>query len=125
MKSDNVFYASYEYPMYITSESVDFASSGNINPWGKDKKKNHDGNESDPDGNDWWAEAIGAYTAWNYDNWESNVKVGIIDSGFLTTHEDLTNDEGKSVIAMLDNFEENTVDSHGTHVAGIIGAEYQ
>lgn len=122
MKSDNVFYASYEYPMYVTSESVDVASSGNINPWGKDKKKNHDGNESDPDGNDWWAEAIGAYTAWKYDNWESNIKVGIIDSGFLTTHEDLTDDEGKSVISMSDNFEENTVDSHGTHVAGIIGA---
>ena len=31
-----------------------------------EKNESDKGNESDPKGNDWWAEAIGTYSAWEY-----------------------------------------------------------
>ena len=83
------------------------------------------GNESDPKGADWWAEAVGAYTAWDYDSLTDPIVVGVVDNGFEVMHEDLQRDE-KSVITMLN---ENSIDmkknspEHGTHVAGLIGAQ--
>lgn len=83
------------------------------------------GNESDPKGADWWAEAVGAYTAWDYDSLTDSIVVGVVDNGFEVMHEDLQRDE-KSVITMLN---ENSIDmkknspEHGTHVVGLIGAQ--
>ena len=67
----------------------------------------------------WWARAIEADKAWDYNDYFSNIKIGIVDSGFLADHEDL---DGK--ITFPNSFFEKTniPDSHGTHVAGIIGA---
>lgn len=114
MEYEEVLYAGYEYPMQLLPADVD------SNPWSEDY--NHPevsrGNESDPSGNDWWAEVIGAYTAWNYSDKCQNIKVGILDDGFDSDHEDL-----KENITFLPNYTKNSEENHGTHVAGIIGAK--
>lgn len=113
-QSESVLYASYDTPMFMQPSAAD------NNPWSDNTSapESNRGKEDTPNGSDWWAEAIGAYTAWEYvdsheDELES-VTVGVIDSGFFTEHEDLNNK-----ITMLT---ENTVDTHGTAVAGVIAA---
>lgn len=65
----------------------------------------------------WWLNAIQANEAWDYNNRFNNIKIGIVDDGFDTGHEDLeilfANDTNKAI---------NNKDDHGTHVSGIIGA---
>lgn len=117
MESADVIYATYDCPMIFSDTFND------ENPWSGDSTTIKDkGNETEPKGNDWWAEAIGAYSAWDYvDQHESElheITVGIIDSGFDADHRDLG---GK--ISFLENYQMNTEDNHGTHVAGIIGAQ--
>jgi predicted RNA-binding Zn-ribbon protein involved in translation (DUF1610 family) len=66
MESENVIYATFDFPISMDEEDV-------TNPWedaDEHNEINYNANEDNPDGNDWWAEAIGAYTAWN-----------IVDSG--------------------------------------------
>ena len=70
--------------------------------------------ESNPDGTNWWIEASHVLSAWEYQDFFSNLKVGIVDSGFDPNHEDLD--------LVLLNPEHNDSSEHGTHVAGIIGA---
>ena len=114
MENENVLYAGYDYPMQMSDDSV------SSDPWNSNPNKPESdlGNEDAHNGNDWWAEAIGAYTAWdNVHDDISKIKVGIIDSGFETDHEDLN---GK--ITLLDNYPMNSKSNHGTHVAGVIGA---
>lgn len=114
MESDDVLFAQVDYPIQLNENAVD------SNPWSEDKG-NPDtdrGNEKNPGGNDWWAEAVGAYTAWEYSGKGSPVNVGIIDSGFDIDHTDL---EGQ--ISFLPDYSVNSEDDHGTHVAGLIGAK--
>lgn len=79
-----------------------------------------------PEGKNWGVEAIDAMGAWDYRSQMQDVRVGIIDSMFDTTHEDLdfvqvwnnpvninSGDEGKK-----------STRSHGTHVSGTIAATY-
>ena len=49
--------------------------------------------ESNPDGLNWWAEAIHMLSVWNMDLDLQTVKVGIIDSMFDITHEDFKEDK--------------------------------
>lgn len=80
--------------------------------------------ESSPSGNNWGVEAIQAPSAWNYNNRFSSIKIGVVDNGFDTNHEDLN-------ITVV-NPEQNDNDgdyvdgdgsiSHGTMTSGIIGA---
>lgn len=83
-----------------------------------------DKNKMPPSGNDWWAEAVNAYDAWEYVDEHtdklSKVTVGIIDNGFDVDHEDLK-DESKE-IAALPGYEKNSKADHGTHVMGLIAA---
>ena len=124
MKDSKVFYADVEMPM-MGSVSV-----ADQNPWESDtdthSDKNHDGNESKPSGNDWWAEQIGAYTAWNYIDEDvvhiSDTKIGVIDVGVDETHEEFQED-ANSKIEFLEEFSKNSPADHGTHVTGIIVAE--
>ena len=91
------------------------------NPWSADGNMIEGRGETTPSGNDWWAEAIGAYDAWAYVDAHRNeladVTVGIIDNGFDTKHEEL---DGK--MRPLEGYGQNSPADHGTHVAGIIGA---
>ena len=75
-----------------------------------------DWNENDPSGYNWWIEATKILSAWQYRNQFSSVRVGIVDNGFDTDHEDLN-------ITVL-NPDINNKEHHGTHVAGIIGARH-
>lgn len=67
----------------------------------------------------WWIKATDTDKAWDYDEYFSDIDVGIVDTGFDPTHEDL---EGK-IVFPNEFFKKNNAPSyHGNHVAGIIGA---
>lgn len=73
--------------------------------------------EDDPSGNNWWAEAIGAYRAWEHADRFSPVAVGVIDDGFDLDHPDLD-----GAATLLSSHSGNEASDHGTAVASIIGA---
>lgn len=67
----------------------------------------------------WWIKATDTDKAWDYDEYFSDIDIGIVDTGFDPTHEDL---EGK-IVFPNEFFKKNNAPSyHGNHVAGIIGA---
>ena len=72
------------------------------------------------DGYQWHHDAIGSYAAWSTTT-GVGIIVAVLDTGIQSNHPDLI-----PVLAgyngVNDNFDVNDVDSHGTHVAGIIGA---
>lgn len=78
-------------------------------------------NESDPWGDNWWLEAIDARQAWDYSEYFSKISIGVVDSGFETQHPELA---GKIVFPSKAQERRNIPSSHGTHVAGIIGAAH-
>ena len=116
MLENNVLYATYEFPL-----SVDFDADNN--PWSYNGKKETDkGNETTPNGNDWWAEAIGAYSAWKYTDSgliETPAKVGVIDNGLDSLHEEFYDNNHRSKVTTIGS---STSKDHGTHVSGIIAA---
>lgn len=73
-------------------------------------------NDNNPAGENWWAEAIHLRDAWDYEQEFTHVDIGIVDWGFYTEHDDL-----KNKISYVSAG--NEPHYHGTHVAGIIGAE--
>ena len=93
-------------------------------PWNGDVD-NADWNDDDIDGSNWWLEAVNVPKVWEYNEmyngvstgYFSNINIGIVDAGFDTSHKDL------KVSFPNGNKGINEADSHGTHVAGIIGAE--
>lgn len=86
-----------------------------------DNKNNrwNDDWDSIPEGTNWGIEAIKAPEAWEYIDLMQKVEVGIFDLGFDVTHEDL-----KENIVQSFTHIDNTHLNHGTHVSGIIGANY-
>ena len=122
MASEDVLYATYDMPLPVTTDAT-----ADGNPWSNDldNPQKDRANEDWPDGNDWWAEAIGAYTAWNYVDSGvelAPVTVGIIDDGFEDTHPEF---DGRMTVRgsnEIDVDKNGSPSSHGTHVAGIIGA---
>ena len=89
-------------------------------PWNKNTNYPYSWDENMPGGNNWSAEAIRAPGAWAYNKYFSNVKVGVVDGGFYTGHEDY--DNLITFPSSLYEDDNNAASSHGTHVAGIIGA---
>lgn len=84
-------------------------------------------NDTKYESNDQWAiDKIGLPYAWNVTTGSSTVLVGIIDSGIDATHLDLTNRVNTSLGGCFTgDYETGFEDEigHGTHVAGIIGAQ--
>lgn len=75
--------------------------------------------ELNPGGSNWWLEAVQARQAWDYSDYFSKINIGIIDSGFETDHPELA---GKISFPSDKYAGRNRSDIHGTHVAGVIGA---
>lgn len=74
--------------------------------------------QTSPSGLNWHLEMIHAPAAWDIEIGSPSVKIGIVDLGFFTEHEDLKNNilssHGKRPLF---------TSWHGTHVSGLIGAE--
>ncbi len=115
---------SFSETTYVTSEDAEEEGDTNSDgiyvpndPW-KDMFQGllgQDWNEESPSGLNWWAEAIHLPSAWSYNSYFKNtVKVGVVDTGIDSSHEDL------SVYKEL--VSDSVARSHGTHVAGVIGA---
>lgn len=106
-KESSVMYASCD----ILIENSEVSAGLPKDNWGEKVTWN----EENPDGNNWWLEAIEAPSAWQYNDRLEKIKIGILDSGFDSNHEDL-----KGVITYTCLLNDSRL--HGTHVAGIIGA---
>ncbi len=68
---------------------------------------------------------IGAPKAWQTTQGDPSIIVGVIDTGIRTTHEDLKNSlwQGVGYDFIQHSADVSDQHGHGTHVAGIIGAE--
>lgn len=90
---------------------------------GKDVKHDfftpNNGSSFNDGGNNWGLEEVNITKAWDITTGEKTgyENIGIIDSGFLTTHSVLSN--------RLSPVGENIPDDHGTAVAGIIGGRFE
>lgn len=110
----NIIYATYDSPQSLVFPSDD-------NPWPDENGiiETDKQNELTPSGNDWWAEAVGAYSAWKYIEDITQLlepAVGVIDNGFYE-HDDLRS------IAFLNDYSINSPETdHGTHVSGLVAA---
>ena len=107
---DCVAFATYDEAFAMQPDAIP------DDPWAGNWFKSQVWSQEAPDGANWWLEAIDAMDAWDHSADFTHIRIGVIDAGFDTGHEDL-----KNVIASVS--EVNNKDSHGTHVAGIIGAE--
>lgn len=135
-KFDYVIYATYDTA--TVNQSDVYAPN---DPWDGDVTK-QDWEDGSVDGSNWWMEAIDVQNAWDYQDHFSEIAIGICDSSFDTGHEDLKNRvqfpneilESRNIVTPWwydhNNFKDEKSMSvkkqenyHGTHVAGIIGAE--
>lgn len=108
-ENESVEAAMYDFMTYDTESAVI-----PDDPWKNIFDEDQDWDESKPNGNNWWAEAIQLPSAWDYNSQLSEIKIGVVDGGFDYNHEDLSD---KIILC-----NETEKDDHGTHVAGIIGA---
>lgn len=112
MENDNVEFASCSLAEKITPDYVP-NDPWNLTDWDDDALDRRSLYSN------WWIKATDTDKAWDYDEYFSDIDVGIVDTGFDPTHEDL---EGK-IVFPNEFFEKNNAPSyHGNHVAGIIGA---
>lgn len=74
-------------------------------------------------GRNWWLKAIEAPKAWNYRDQLQECKVGIVDVGFYVNHEDLAGSIADYKSVTDSPMDASRKSAHGTHVAGIIGAQ--
>ena len=133
--NENIEAVTLNYASRREMLSVDYTKD----PW-IDAKKSEDTSgmkwdENNPDGSNWWAEAIQMPSVWEMDEEFEPVKVGIIDTMFDIENEDLQDafaenwnaqedeDGNCNVTELYQNDSRNTVYSHGTHVAGLIAAK--
>ena len=78
------------------------------------------------DGSQWAIDKISLPQAWHYTTGSSTVTVGIIDSGIDSTHPDLKNRVNVNLSKSFGDTVSNPLEDnsgHGTHIAGIIGAQ--
>lgn len=98
--------------------TIDFFEANPTDPWPGVERLNWNDVDDPTGGLNWWLKFIKAPSAWLYDDYMNTpAKIGIIDSGFDTAHEDLS-----VKFINKENEKNNYHKDHGTHVAGIIGA---
>ncbi len=115
-ENESVFEASYDLAVKRSTNEFHLPND----PWSPDEtvewtEGNEEGTTS-PDGSNWGLEAIEAPSAWEMNDHFGTIKIGIVDDGFDVNHKDLK----KNIMWVSSN---NRSADHGTHVAGIIGAE--
>ena len=101
---------------FVFDATYDVASFMDKNAIPNDTWDNPSWSEANPDESNWWVEAVGAVSAWDLNDKLEKINIGVVDNGFDTGHEDL-----KNVIKSTSPVNDKA--KHGTHVAGIIGAE--
>lgn len=101
---------------FVFDATYDVASFMDKNAIPNDTWDNSSWSEANPDESNWWVEAVGAVSAWDLNDKLEKINIGVVDNGFDTGHEDL-----KNVIKSTSPVNDKA--KHGTHVAGIIGAE--
>lgn len=118
-KNDNIVLAVPQ--IVFNAKSMINKDGGYIpdDPW--ENGSNETWDEEEPAGSNWHIEAVEANKAWLYLDRMSNIELGVVDSGFAVDHEDL---QGKIVFPNRYFEKTNVSDSHGTHVAGIIAANF-
>ncbi len=134
-KFEMVLYATYDTAVASGNDTNNIIIPND--PWEDDVDKT-DWNDNDVDGSNWWIEAVEVNKTWNYNAQFSEINIGICDSSFDIGHEDLKNKcsfpnevlKSRNIITPWWNDwnkeTKNIGDQdnyHGTHVAGIIGAE--
>lgn len=75
--------------------------------------------ELNPEGSNWWLEAVQARQAWDYSEYFSKIDIGVVDAGYDLEHPELS---GRISFPSSRLANRNYPDIHGCHVAGIIGA---
>ncbi|MCD8021077.1 MAG: S8 family serine peptidase [Clostridiales bacterium] len=144
-ENEKVEAASLDYVSQEETSSIDYSHD----PWQAKTEKDYLSNlETDPKwnilspgGSNWWAETLQLTAVWNMDIEWSTVKVGIYDTMFDTANEDLQGcfaenglyDNPDDVNGLYQSDLDAQADGeevedivnvyHGTHVAGIIGAQ--
>ena len=103
-------------PASVSKTSCNYTPN---DPFGSSQSSETVWDEIKPLGNNWWLEAINARQALDYSDYFNTVKIGIVDAGFDTEHPELA---GKISFPSSKEKDRNIADDHGTHVAGIIGA---
>lgn len=137
LKSNAIVEDAYPNPVILSnsdetgSETVEQKDPVYPNdPWSDSRDGKETWDVEVPRGENWSVEAIDAPGAWGYLDQISNVKVGLIDTMPDQTHEDLPqfhssiltiDPETKEVEINKYNVEK---DLHGTHVAGIMVADW-
>lgn len=111
---DEVSLATPERVVDIVSDSVP------NDPWYHDTSYVEKWNEELPNGFNWSVEAVEAISAWKYESYFGQAKIGIIDGGVRVNHEDYAS----GLVKFSDSIYQdgNVASDHGTHVTGIIGA---
>ena len=115
MEDEDVEFASCSIATPVSEEYVP------EDPWDGWASWDEEAENRYPSYNNWWITATHTDEAWNYMDKFSKINIGIVDSGVDANHPDL-----KNVVSFPDTFFElhNAPGDHGTHVAGIIGAEH-
>lgn len=80
---------------------------------------NYDWDDENPEGNNWHLEVTETRSAWGYNPIYNTIDIGVVDGGFDTSHEEF---EGRIFFPTKRASRRNRPNHHGTHVAGIIGA---
>lgn len=134
-RNENVEAVTLNYANRREMLSVDYTKDPWIDARETEDTSGMKWDENNPDGSNWWAEAIKMPSVWEMDEKFEPVKVGIIDTMFDVENEDLQDafmenwnaqedeDGNCNVTELYQNDSGNTIYSHGTHVAGLIAAK--
>lgn len=110
-----------EVRLAVTEDIIELElDSAPNDPWYHNTNYTEKWNEEIPSGYNWSVEAVEALSAWKYESYFGTAKVGVVDGGFKTNHEDYAS----GLITFPETMYQtgNVENNHGTHVAGIIGA---
>ena len=108
--------ACVEFAVYDEALKVDGDLVPN-DPWGTEFGRSVSWVQNQPVDANWWVNATDAMYAWDSAQDFDAITIGVVDNGFDTSHPELS---GK-ITGITEN---NSVEDHGTHVAGIIGARH-